>query len=98
MATAAEPDEDPLAAEQARLAVTSFRRTVVHAAHADEERALLEWSKRNRQARAKIRKRRDVQFETFKFAQKRLSDNRDALQQLDERVRETNRLLSLIHI
>ena len=83
---------DPLAAEQARLAVTNFRRTVVHAAHADEERALIEWSKRNRQARAKIRKRRDVQFETFKFAQKRLSDNRDALQQLDRRVRETNRL------
>ena len=93
MATAG-PDEeiDPLAAEQARLAVTNFRRTVVHAAHADEERALIEWSKRNRQARAKIRKRRDVQFETFKFAQKRLSDNRDALQQLDRRVRETNRL------
>ena len=65
---------------------------MVHAAHADEERALIEWSKRNRQARAKIRKRRDVQFETFKFAQKRLSDNRDALQQLDRRVRETNRL------
>ena len=60
MATVAAPDEDPLAAEQARLAVTSFRRTVVHAAHADEERALLEWSKKNRQARAKIRKRRDV--------------------------------------
>ena len=91
MATADE-EIDPLAAEQARLAVTNFRRTVVHAAHADEERALIEWSKRNRQARAKIRKRRDVQFETFKFAQKRLSDNRDALQQLDERVRETNRL------
>ena len=90
MATAAAPDEDPLATEQARLAVTNFRRTVVHAAHADEERALIEWSKRNRQARAKIRKRRDVQFETFKFAQKRLSDNRDALQQLDERVRETH--------
>ena len=88
MATAG-PDEeiDPLAAEQARLAVTNFRRTVVHAAHADEERALIEWSKRNRQARAKIRKRRDVQFETFKFAQKRLADNRDALQQLDRRVR-----------
>ena len=53
---------------------------------------VIAWSKRNRQARAKIRKRRDVQFETFKFAQKRLSDNRDALQQLDRRVRETNRL------
>mmetsp|Transcript_21463 Transcript_21463/g.56079 ORF Transcript_21463/g.56079 Transcript_21463/m.56079 type:complete len:492 (-) Transcript_21463:10-1485(-) len=91
MATEAE-EIDPLAAEQARLAVTSFRRTVVHAAHADEERALIAWSKKNRQARAKIRKRRDVQFETFKFAQKRLSDNRDALQQLDRRVRETNRL------
>ena len=37
---------------------------------------MIAWSKRNRQARAKIRKRRDVQFETFKFAQKRLSDNR----------------------
>ena len=92
MATEAEDPMDPLAAEQARLAVTNFRRTVVHAAHADEERALIAWSKKNRQARAKIRKRRDVQFETFKFAQKRLSDNRDALQQLDRRVRETNRL------
>ena len=92
MATAAEEELDPLAAEQARLALTRFKRTVVHAAHADEERALIAWSKKNRQARAKIRKRRDVQFETFKFAQKRLSDNRDALQQLDERVRETNRL------
>ena len=91
MATAAEPDEDPLAAEEARLALTRFKRTVVHAAHADEERALIAWSKKNRQARAKIRKRRDVQFETFKFAQKRLSDNRDALQQLDRRVRETSR-------
>ena len=39
MATADALDEDPLAAEQARLAVTNFRRTVVHAAHADEERA-----------------------------------------------------------
>ena len=82
----------PLAAEEARLALTRFKRTVVHAAHADEERAFIAMEQKNRQARAKIRKRRDVQFETFKFAQKRLSDNRDALQQLDERVRETNRL------
>ena len=60
------PDDDPLATERARLALTRFKRTVVHAAHADEERALIEWSKRIGR-RAKIRKRRDVQFETFKF-------------------------------
>ena len=46
MATAAEEELDPLAAEEARLALTRFKRTVVHAAHADEERALLEWSKK----------------------------------------------------
>ena len=63
---------DPLAAEQARLAVTRFKRTVVHAAHADEERALIAWSKRNRQARAKIRKKarrpvRDLQVRAEAF-------------------------------
>ena len=54
MATEAEDPMDPLAAEQARLALTRFKRTVVHAAHADEERALIAWSKKNRQARATV--------------------------------------------
>lgn len=88
-AAAAVEEEEPVAAEQARTALAHFKRNVVDAARGEEEHALEAWSARNRRARAKLRKRRTVQFETFTFAQRRRADNREVYETLDRRVRQT---------